>query len=230
MSILESLAKPLRRNRNEWYNESVEVAYSGFVFLGQTSVNLETAGRLRHSPRKHQIDGFLFEDNMPAKGTSKAEKKEILVCRKCGASWKNKEITILVKCPSCGESKDARKRKDNRENRKYPNAQSKESKQKGRLLLRKRAFYKITKGADYKCARCGCDDIRLLEINHKYGNGYKERASNNFNAWKFLMDIATDKRSVEDLELLCRPCNAVHFLERKFGLLPIKVFWRKDNE
>lgn len=54
------------------YNIYVEVAYSGFVFLGQTSVNLETAGRLRHSPR-NQIDGFLFGVKM--KTCSKCKKE-----------------------------------------------------------------------------------------------------------------------------------------------------------
>jgi hypothetical protein len=33
------------------------------------------------------------------------------------------------------------------------------------------------------------------------------------------------KRTTEDLELLCRPCNALHWLEMKYGPLPMRVVW-----
>ena len=64
-----------------------------------------------------------------------------------------------------------------------------------------------------KCRNCGCDDIDLLEFNHKDGNGCKE--------WRLtkgvpIVDrILTLKRKTDDLEVLCRVCNALDFLERK---------------
>lgn len=63
------------------------------------------------------------------------------------------------------------------------------------------------------CVRCGCDEIDFLEFNHKNGGGAKEhRVSKN----RPMMDrILTGKRGVEDLEIVCRVCNALDFLERK---------------
>jgi hypothetical protein len=33
------------------------------------------------------------------------------------------------------------------------------------------------------------------------------------------------ERDTADLELLCRPCNAIHYLESKYGPLPLRVVW-----
>lgn len=64
-----------------------------------------------------------------------------------------------------------------------------------------------------KCVRCGCDEIDFLEFNHKSGGGCKEhRESHN----RPMMDrILTGKRNTDDLEIVCRVCNALDFLERK---------------
>jgi hypothetical protein len=37
--------------------------------------------------------------------------------------------------------------------------------------------------------------------------------------------IAKMDRDVDDLELLCRPCNAVHYLEMRHGPLPFRIVW-----
>jgi len=42
---------------------------------------------------------------------------------------------------------------------------------------------------------------------------------------RFYFDIASGKRKTDDLELLCKPCNAIHCLELKHGPLPMKVVW-----
>ncbi len=47
---------------------------------------------------------------------------------------------------------------------------------------------------------------------------------------KFYRDIALMRRTVEDLELLCKPCNAVHALELKHGQLPFRVVWEARDE
>lgn len=78
-------------------------------------------------------------------------------------------------------------------------------------------LYHISKSL--KCARCGCDDYRYLEINHKTGGGKKDFG---INKSKFHREIKSNLRN--DLELLCRPCNHIHFLEIKFGCeIPLKV-------
>ena len=74
------------------------------------------------------------------------------------------------------------------------------------------------------CVSCGCDREELLEINHVNGGGGKEfKKKGN----KFYIDIAKMRRETNDLELLCKPCNAIHYLELKFGNLPFQIKWVK---
>jgi len=64
-----------------------------------------------------------------------------------------------------------------------------------------------------KCVRCGCDEIDFLEFNHKNGGGCKDWRDSNGVA---MMDrILTQKRKTDDLEIVCRVCNALDYLERK---------------
>lgn len=92
--------------------------------------------------------------------------------------------------------------------------------------------------SEIKCVRCGCTDIRFLEINHKNGGGNKESIGNGSRSnRKGLMGtdwyhaIITGKRKTDDLELLCRPCNHIHFLEQKYGeKIPLKVKWNPQPE
>lgn len=78
-------------------------------------------------------------------------------------------------------------------------------------IARKHKAFLVIGGAI--CRRCGCDEISFLEFNHKEGNGCKEHRANNGTS---IMDrILTKKRNTEDLECLCRVCNALDYLERK---------------
>jgi len=79
------------------------------------------------------------------------------------------------------------------------------------------------------CVRCGCDDIRLLEINHKNGGGSKELQGGKLSS-KFSRDILKGIRKTDDLELLCKVCNSWHYLELKYGKLPYKVSYNKENK
>ena len=84
---------------------------------------------------------------------------------------------------------------------------------------------------DMKCSMCGCDDTRFLEVNHIKGGGRKEQQrfkeeSHNSNQ-NIIMLIHKGKRGVEDLNLLCRVCNSIDHLERKYGKTGLKVVW--DN-
>ena len=172
---------------------------------------------------------------MPKRGASVKLKSELL-CRKCGASWTYTGISVATTCPYCGASKDARdrtgigatyknaaKRKESMiewnslENQRARGA-------KYRVLVRKRVFFRISGSITPQCVRCGCDDTRLLEINHKNGGGGKEMQKGK-KSFRFYLDIANGIRTTDDLELLCRPCNAIHALELRFGQLPMKVVW-----
>jgi hypothetical protein len=167
-----------------------------------------------------------------------AKLKSELTCRNCGASWKYSGGSIKAACPYCGEFADARDRKEEakryaenhpermerlkalKSDKKVEQAMGAEA----RALLRKRVFFRICGSISPSCVRCGCDDPRLLEINHKEGGGTRETQKGKYSQ-RFYFDIARGKRSTDDLELLCKPCNAIHALEMRFGPLPMKVVW-----
>jgi len=76
---------------------------------------------------------------------------------------------------------------------------------------RKRRAMEMLGGA--KCIRCGCDEIKFLEFNHKNGGGCKEIKQGKY---QYMADkLLSGKRSPNGLEVLCRVCNALDFLERK---------------
>lgn len=64
-----------------------------------------------------------------------------------------------------------------------------------------------------QCANCGCQHIELLEINHKHGGGNKEKKQTRKVGTNFYSDIINGKRKTEDLNLLCRVCNSLYYIE-----------------
>jgi len=80
----------------------------------------------------------------------------------------------------------------------------------------------IISNNNLNCVRCGCDDIRLLEINHKNGGGHKE-SEKGIKSTQYYLSICKGIRKTDDLELLCRVCNSWHYLELKYGKLPYKI-------
>ena len=85
-----------------------------------------------------------------------------------------------------------------------------------------------------KCAVCGCDDTRFLEVNHIRGGGkkeqrgYKEEGHNL--GHNMILLIYRGKRGLEDLNLLCRACNSIDHLERVYGHTGLKVVWDKQAQ
>jgi len=161
--------------------------------------------------------------------------KKELYCRGCGAYWKNISSSYRVRCPYCGKTKDARirpvyaydpaKRAERlRKLKIWAKENAKAKHDKDESLLRKRVFFLVSGGPNAKCVRCGCDDWRVLEVNHKNGGGNREHETGRY-ARALYHDIMQRRRTTEDLEILCRPCNAIHYLEMKFGPLPIRVVW-----
>lgn len=92
---------------------------------------------------------------------------------------------------------------------KYPERQA---------LARKRAYNNrklkaILKVGEAKCNNCGCNEMEFLEFNHINGDGCKDWRENKGMA---MMDrILTGKRKTNDLEIVCRVCNALDYLGRK---------------
>lgn len=63
-----------------------------------------------------------------------------------------------------------------------------------------------------KCVRCGIQDFRVLDFNHKiprYKTGVKDK-------WKFSSRTEREIRNnPQNFELLCKNCNYIHYLESK---------------
>jgi hypothetical protein len=77
------------------------------------------------------------------------------------------------------------------------------------------------------CVNCGCDDIRMLEINHINGGGYQD--TKGCRGSRFYQKIKQGKRKTDDLNVLCRICNAWHALELRFGKLPFKITYDRGS-
>jgi len=84
--------------------------------------------------------------------------------------------------------------------------------------IRLKAMYIISNNK-IECNNCKCNDIRILEINHKSGGGNKEKKQKYFNdKYLFYKDIVSGKRSIKDLELLCKLCNIHHYIQNILGI------------
>jgi hypothetical protein len=83
-----------------------------------------------------------------------------------------------------------------------------------------------------KCAMCGCDDTKFLEINHIEGGGRKEyrelKKTEHNSSLNLTMLIHKGKRGVKDLNLLCSVCNSIDHLERVYGKTGLRTVWDKQ--
>ena len=57
------------------------------------------------------------------------------------------------------------------------------------------------------CAGCGNEDLRVLSINHKNWDGYKDRKNGGD---RLYWDIIKGRRKVEDLDCRCYNCQALY--------------------
>jgi hypothetical protein len=92
-----------------------------------------------------------------------------------------------------------------------------------------KAFQKVGRGK-IECKQCGCDAIACLEINHINGGWSKEQREKKINSVNLWLDIVFNRRFIDDdLNILCRPCNSIHYLEHKFGK-DWEIKWEKDPQ
>ena len=161
--------------------------------------------------------------------------KKRINCRNCSNVWHPTDKNTMQLCPICGKRTDVRDRSEytkeyliNHPERKnkmkdWRSLHGKDYERRQRVYARKRVLVMISHSIKPTCVRCGCDDERLLEINHKNGGGRQEFLKQGN---KLYWDIIMLRRTTDDLEILCRVCNAWHYLELKFNeSLPFKVVW-----
>lgn len=70
-----------------------------------------------------------------------------------------------------------------------------------------------------KCRRCGNEDWRVLQINHKNGGGHEERSSRGMSGAALVRAILNGRKT-DDLDVLCANCNVIHEYERGRLQLP----------
>lgn len=155
--------------------------------------------------------------------------KEVVHCRGCRWTWKPTTGFGHEACPKCDKVRDVRKRDHSKRanigavkewRKRRPGYATEKDRE-----YRKRAVLLVGRG-ELVCAQCGCDRPELLEINHINGGGGREFKATGH---QFYRNIALLKRDVADLNLLCRPCNAIHALELKHGPLPFRIVWERND-
>jgi predicted nucleic-acid-binding Zn-ribbon protein len=62
-----------------------------------------------------------------------------------------------------------------------------------------------------KCVKCGCTDLDALEINHIDGGGSKDKYAKGRRK-QYYLDILSGRRKSDDLNIMCKVCNAWHCL------------------
>lgn len=90
------------------------------------------------------------------------------------------------------------------------------------LRVRAKALAIVGRGV-VACVVCGCDYPPILEINHINGGGSREARELGS---KMEDRILSGKRPIDDLDLRCKPCNALHCLEMRHGELPYEIRWK----
>jgi hypothetical protein len=75
-----------------------------------------------------------------------------------------------------------------------------------------------------RCCSCGCDDFAILEINHIKGGG--RAALKTTQSRQLYRGIMNDKVELAEYNVLCRVCNALHYVRDVLGIIGHKVIWR----
>ena len=76
------------------------------------------------------------------------------------------------------------------------------------------------------CEWCGCDDYRVLELDHRNGGGQQE-FKHGLDRRRVIRDLLNGTRPLTDFRVLCAPCNRLEYVLRRFPELQarLKVVW-----
>ena len=126
--------------------------------------------------------------------------------------------------PECSREWHEKHSEYMREKRIEWNIQHPEYRSNYRRKLKLKAMQKVSGLQVPECRGCGCDDIRMLQINHKNGDGYAERkAKKDYTGNVIYRAIISGERPAEDLDVMCGVCNWKHYYEMRYGHLLFEV-------
>lgn len=77
-----------------------------------------------------------------------------------------------------------------------------------------------------RCVHCGCDVFALLEINHINGGG--RMAAKIRQNRQLYRDIVKGQVALNEYNVLCRVCNALHYVQDILGMKGHKVIWQRE--
>ena len=84
---------------------------------------------------------------------------------------------------------------------------------------------KVFKILGDQCIYCGYNNKRFLEINHKNGKNGRHGE----HGPTFWTQIALGRRKTDDLEMICKVCNAKYYLQLK-GIVGFEVRWTPNKK
>lgn len=92
-----------------------------------------------------------------------------------------------------------------------------------RKSLRYATLCKISNSDPPVCVNCGCNELMILEINHKNGGGCQEYKLG-MRSKQLCRAIYRGDRNIDEFDIRCRVCNNLHYAEIKCGYkLPFKI-------
>lgn len=99
-----------------------------------------------------------------------------------------------------------------REHREYIKQKKRERYINGAVPHRLKERELILNAYGRKCAECGIDNVLVLDLDHKFGNGAQHRKA--VGSWRVYTDVI--KRGFpDDFRLLCKNCNWLAWLKIK---------------
>jgi len=78
-----------------------------------------------------------------------------------------------------------------------------------------------------RCSNCGCDELPILEINHINGGG--RAASKVRQNRQLYRDIVKGLVDTSEYNVLCRVCNALHYVREILGVEGHRITWGGDG-
>lgn len=83
-----------------------------------------------------------------------------------------------------------------------------------------------------KCVNCGSEVLSVLEINHKNGGGRKQLATIRafHNLGIFYRAIINEKVDIKELDVRCRVCNALYYVQETRGIKGYAITYTRPEE